>query len=172
MVANEVPLLYWKLTKTMRGPGAAAFVDMAQTLNDMAEDPSPTPDEKTSKFFSADTMRKVLLGYLARQQRDMRLPCPSCPQVWNEAEQVWVVGCKGYIVDAKRMGVRIFDEDTPEKLNVNSKIVKTPYCHQNDLSFFPGDELNDSRMLLRSVCGQITKKHYTNMIELATDDER
>mmetsp|Transcript_28822 Transcript_28822/g.37222 ORF Transcript_28822/g.37222 Transcript_28822/m.37222 type:complete len:763 (+) Transcript_28822:1968-4256(+) len=172
MVRNEVPLIYWVVVTTMNGPGAAAYVELSKILFGVAELPGLSPDESPSKFFGVDTMRKLNFGYLARQRVDMRRRCPKCEPIWNEEHKVYVNGCDTISVDVKRLRSKIHEADTPEKLNENSDCERTLYLTRNELNFFPGNELTQSRHVLRSICGTLINKKYTGMLKLEVGDQR
>jgi hypothetical protein len=158
----------------MRGTGAAAYVKLIQDLYQLAEIPSIEEDHTPSKFFESDTMRKLIYGYLCRWRRNMSYCCPVCPQVWNSQFSMWVNGCKGYIIDAKVLRIDLNEdiEAAHSYKKDDTEVKRTQYLVRNQITFLPGDELNESRYLIRSMCGSITKQGYTNMLKLTGNDLR
>lgn len=147
MVRHEVMLLYWHVTKTMRGPGAESYGKMIEELHRLGGGTFSEEEAEQRIFMQADLLRKCIYGYLSRQRRPRR-GCPYCPNGL----------CRRLTVDAKKLR-------NPVHLNSNGISPEQPTPGAEDINcfsrriadryFWPGDQMREARAAASALSASI-----------------
>ena len=153
MVRHEVPLLYWEQVKTT-GAGAESHGRLIKQLHRLGGG-IPVGNLSRTLFIEADTLRKCIYGFLARQRRKPNRPCPSCPRAMHNGQ--WVSLCKTLTTDAKRLSipVRFHDGTSPDQTNDASPTIDAQNGCIADRMYWPGKAMVTARALGRGLAAAV-----------------
>ena len=156
MIRHEVPLLYWNSLKEM-GVSAAPFGSLLQQIHRLGggrtEESSAAEEAvKQKKMIGPDTWRKCIMGFLARQRRNMKKPCPTCPRKVLSNGIVTSL-CPDLAVDAKRLRIprRHLTGKSPEQTSATTPSMNVQKRCISQRLFWPGDSMKTPRALARSL---------------------
>ena len=158
IIRHEVILLFWRLTKTMHGPGAQSYGDLVRQLHRLGGSGTKGNDHFKTLFIQNDCLRACIYGYLARQRRVMKKPCPSCPRRQLPSGE-WASMCPNVTVDAKRLGIPLplHTGVSPDQVSLSSPVVDVKMRNIAQRYFWSSEIFKQVRALARALAGDILR---------------